>query len=92
MLWKGALHTNGLENERSSVEYFVSEIFTSANSAGMYMFRVNNKSTKTICGICSKLGIKTTERCSCHCSGVCIVNFEYIPIIFQVFALLTLNR
>ena len=30
--------------------------------AGNYMFKVNNKNTRTMCEICSKLKIKTPER------------------------------
>ena len=29
---------------------------------GNYMFKVNNRNTRTRCGICSKLTIKTPER------------------------------
>ena len=40
-----------------------------SNSAGNYMFKVNNRNTKARCEICSKLTIKTP------CSSVSIVNF-----------------
>ena len=30
--------------------------------AGNYLFKVNNRNTRTRCEICSKLTIKTTER------------------------------
>ena len=42
------------------------------------MFKVNNKNTRTRCEICSKLTIKTPERCQWRRSGVFIVNFEHI--------------
>ena len=32
------------------------------NLAGNYMFKVNNRNTRTRCEICSKLTIKTLER------------------------------
>ena len=32
------------------------------NLAGNYMFKVNNRNTRTRCEICSKLTIKTPER------------------------------
>ena len=32
------------------------------NPAGNYMFKVNNKNTRTTCEICSKLTIKIPER------------------------------
>ena len=44
---------------------------------GIYMFKVNNRNTRIRCEICSKLTLKTQERC-CHCSGVFIVNFEQV--------------
>ena len=40
------------------------------------MVKVNNRNTRTRCEICSKLTIKTQERCQWRCSGVFIVNFE----------------
>ena len=58
--------------------------------AGNCMFKVNDRNTRTRCDICSKLTIKTPERCQwCRrcvllltlnivtpCSSVSIVNFE----------------
>ena len=44
----------------------------------IYMFKVNNRNTRTKCEICSELTIKTSERRHWHRSGVFIVNFEYI--------------
>ena len=45
---------------------------------GNYMFKVNNKNTKTRCEICSKLTIKIPERRHWRRSGIFIVNFEHI--------------
>ena len=50
----------------------------SSAPVGNYMFRVNNRSTRTRCEVCSKLTIKTPERCHCRRSGVFIVNLEHI--------------
>ena len=55
--------------------------------AVIYMFKVNNGNTRTMCEICSKLTIKTPER-----SDVFIVNFEQILHIVIMFPLLTLNK
>ena len=44
--------------------------------AGIYLFKVNNRNTRTMCGIYSKLTIKTTDFA--HCSGVSIVDFEQV--------------
>ena len=52
-----------------SLKYFFKNatIYSSRNKrsyvpAGNYLFKVNNKSTRTRCEICSKLTIKTPER------------------------------
>ena len=42
------------------------------------MFKVNNKNTRTRYEICSELTIKTPEQHHWRCSGIFIVNFEYI--------------
>ena len=60
--------------------------------AGNYMFKVNNRSTRTRCEICSKLIIKTPERRHWRRSSVFIVNFEHISHLVLVFLLLTLSR
>ena len=38
--------------------------------ADNYMFKVNNRNTKTRFEICSKLTIRTSERRQLRCSGV----------------------
>ena len=58
---------------------------------GIYLFKVNNKNTRKRIEICSKLTIKTPERCHWRLSGVFIVNFEHIKHLVLVFLLLTLN-
>ena len=75
------------------------KIYTSgtiANSqrtpAGIYLFKVNNRNTRTRCEICSKLTINTPERRQWRRSGVFIVNFEHISHLVLVFLLLTLSR
>ena len=61
-------------------------------SVDNYMFKVNNRNTRTRCGICSKLTIKTPERRQRRRSGVFIVNFDYISHLALVLLLLTLSR
>ena len=61
-------------------------------SAGNYIFKVNNRSTRTRCEICSKLTKKTLERCYWHCFVVFIVNFEHISHLVLVFLSLALRR
>ena len=48
------------------------------NPTGNYMFKVNNRNTRTRCEICSKLTIKIPERRQWRRSGISIVNFEHI--------------
>ena len=43
------------------VELYLSKVI-GYNPASNYMFKVNNRDTKTRCKICSKLTIKTPER------------------------------
>ena len=62
------------------------------NPAGIYLFKVNNRNTRTRCEICSKLTINTPERRQWRRSGVFIVNFEHISHLVLVFLLLTLSR
>ena len=61
-------------------------------SAGIYLFEVSNRNTRAIYENCSKLTIKTSERCNWHCYGVFIANFEQISLIFLAFLLLSLNK
>ena len=56
------------------------------------VFNVNSRNTRSKCEICSKLAIKTPERCQWRWSGVFIVNFEYFSHLVLVFPLLTLSR
>ena len=69
--------TNGDKNPSGSV--------TTHYPVSNYIFKVNKRSTKTMCEICSKLTIKTPERrhwCHLHRSGIFIVNFERISNLF----------
>ena len=62
-------------------------------AAGNYIFKVNNRNTRTRCEICSKLTIKTPERRQERLNfGVFIVNFEHISYLVLVLLLSTLNR
>ena len=55
------------------------------------MLKVNNRNTRTMCEICSKLAIKIPERRHRRRSGIFIVNFEHISHDVLVFLFLTLN-
>ena len=67
-------------------------VLAGSNSADNYMFKVNNRSNRKRCKICSKLIMKTSEWCHCRCSGVFINNFEQISQLVLVFSLLILSR
>ena len=79
--------TSGYGGEMDG-KYYVPD--QSSNPAGIYLFKVN-RNTRTRCEICSKLTLKTPERCEWRCSGVFIVNYEHISHLVQLFLLLTLN-
>ena len=64
----------------------------SLSPAGNYIFKVNNRSTRTRCNMLSKLTIKTPERRHWRRSRVFIVNFKHISYLVLVFLLLTLSR
>ena len=51
-----------------------------------------NTRTRTRCEICLKLAIKTSEGRQWLCSGVFIVNFEYISNLVLVLLLLTSSK
>ena len=55
-------------------------------------FKVNNRNTRTMFEICSKLTIKTLERRQWRRSGVFIINFEQISHIVLLFLSLTFNK
>ena len=56
-----------------------------------FILKVNNRNTRARCEICSKLTIKTPERCYWRRSGVFNVNFKHILHFVLAFLLLTLN-
>ena len=60
-------------------------------SAGIYMFKVNNRNIRTRCEVCSNLTRKIPEQHHWRRSGVFIVNFEHILHLI-IFLLLTLTR
>ena len=59
--------------------------------SGNFMFKVNNRNTRTRREICSKLTMKAPERRHWRRPGVFIVNFEHISHLVLVFLLLILN-
>ena len=70
-----------------------SEVFLkiALNPAVSYMFKVNNRNTRTRCEICSKLTINIPEQRHWRRSGIFIANFEHISDLVLMFLLLTLS-
>ena len=67
--------------------------YSRMHPAGDYMFKVNNRNTRTKYEICSKLTIKMPERPQTRRrSGIFIVNFEHISHLVLLFLSLTLSR
>ena len=78
-------------------EWFLYEMYHWAENenelypAGNYMFKINNRNTKTRCEICSNLTLKTPEQRQLGRSGFFFVNFEHLLNLVLVFLLLTLS-
>ena len=93
----GAATKKSLFTENARRAWFKKALLTqfvnsSYDPAGVYMFKVNNRNTRTRREICLKITIKTQEQSHCRRSGVFIVNFEHISNIVLVFLLLTLKE
>ena len=72
--------TKTFRRQKSTVALFTQNLVSNGMSllpAGNYMFKVNNRNTRTRCEICSKLTIKIPERRQWRHS-VSIVNFEQV--------------
>ena len=57
-----------------------------------YLFKVNDKSTRTRFELCSKLTTQTLGRRHCSRSDVFIFNFEHVSCFALMFPLLILNK
>ena len=71
------------ENFRHRIKISFSDIYSANNPTGIYLFKINNGIARRICETCSKLTVKTLERCHLltdftHCSGVSIVDYEHV--------------
>ena len=70
---------------------FVKNICTKS-TANNYLPKVNNKSTRTSCELCSKLTTKISGRCHCSRSDVFIFTFEHCSCLVLKFLWLILNK
>ena len=82
--------------EISKITFFdrtplMSASHSSSYPADIYLLKVNNRSTRTRCEVCSKLIKKIPERRHWRRSGIFIASFEHISHLALVFLLLTLN-
>ena len=75
----------------TTLVFFVTPWKEKTSTAGIYLFKVNNRNTRTIYEIYSKLTIKTPKWSQWRHSGAFIVNFEHILHIALLFLLLTLK-
>ena len=78
-------------NESANLIRPVKIVILGITLAGIYMFKVNNRNTRTRCQVCSKLTIKTPEWRQWRRSGFFIVNSEHISHLVLMFLLSTLN-
>ena len=69
----------------------ISKLTDCFSPAGNYLLKVKNWNTRTRYEICSKLTIKTANWRQWRCSGVSLINFEHISLLFLVFILITLS-
>ena len=67
----------------AAVCYFSVNELIAWDPANIYLFKVNNKNTKTWSDACPKLPINTAESCS----GVFIVKFEHYSHFFFNFSI-----
>ena len=58
----------------------------------VHLFKANIENTRTMCDICSKLTMNTSERSHRRHSGVFIVNFEWISHIVLALPLLDFEQ
>ena len=56
---------------------------TCSKSEVLGSLEVGNRTSRSLCQICSKLAIIAQEQCHCHCSGVVIINIEQISHMFH---------
>ena len=78
------------KKKRNLISEYLTECITLMNwgqnlkPALNYMFKFNNRNTRTRCEICSKLTMKTRERRNAlhftPCSSVTIVNFDQVSV------------
>ena len=61
-----------------NLKLYIAVTFLGISLAGNYMFKVNNRNTRTRCEICSKLTICQLWTHFTPCSSVSIVNFEQV--------------
>ena len=59
--------------------YKISEAPTGGDPANICLFKLNNKNPRKRCEICSKLTIKTSERCQRR-QSVSLVDFEQVNV------------
>lgn len=83
-----SMQINSFKLTKNSREIWI----RSLDLARIWLFKVSNRKTKTICETSSKSSIKTPEWLRRHRSCAFIVNFEQTSYTVLVFTLLILNK
>ena len=72
-------------NRRKDFTFTLEVLFVISSVPAMnYLFKVSNWSTRIRCENCSRLRMKTLERCQWRHSSVFIVNCEHISSLVQI--------
>ena len=91
LLWPISALTKDLSmRKKVYLEAFLNRFMLT--QANIYLLKFSNRNTRKRCETCSKVTVKTTEWRQWCRSGVFIVNFEHISLLFLVFLLLTLDK
>ena len=91
LLWPISVLTKNLSmRKKVYLEAFLNRFMLT--QANIYLLKFSNRNTRKRCETCSKVTVKTTEWRQWCRSGVFIVNFEHISLLFLVFLLLNLNK
>ena len=77
-IWYHLCNLKNVKNTHGGVFLLVLKVTFLHCPAGIYLFKVNNKNSRTICEIGSKLTRKTSERRYWRRSRIFFVNFEQI--------------
>ena len=70
---------------KQNISFTIFTEFSGRFPFGVHLFKVDNGNPRAMCEICSQLTVETPEWCQWRRSGVLIVNFEQISLLFWCF-------